>query len=149
VIVVEARRRSGSLITVRHALNQGREVFVVPGPVEGPFAEGTNQLLRDGARPIRNARDVFEDLGIDAFASGTPGVARPSSGPEFVGVTDSDSDSPVGQILSLLEQGPRTRDALSERLSIEPGALAQALLQLELANRVVLDRDGRLQLNWA
>ena len=55
VVVVEARARSGSLITVRHALAQGREVFVVPGAVDGPFAAGTNQLLREGARAIRSA----------------------------------------------------------------------------------------------
>ena len=149
VIVVEARRRSGWLITVRHALNQGREVFVVPGSVEGPFAEGTNQLLREGARPIRNARDVFEDLGLDAFGSGAPDVARPSSGFDTVTAAGSNSDSPVGRVLSLLKQGPLSRDALSERLELEPGSLAQALLELELANRVVQDRDGRLQLNWA
>ncbi len=65
VVVVEARRRSGSLITVRHALAQGREVFVVPGAVEGPFAAGTNQLLREGARAIQSARDLLDDLGIE------------------------------------------------------------------------------------
>jgi len=149
VIVVEARRRSGSLITVRHALNQGREVFVVPGSVEGPFAAGTNQLLREGARPIRNARDVLEDLGLDAFGSGAAGVARPSSGCEPVSAADSESDSPVGRVVSLLKDGPLSRDALSVRLALDPGTLAQALLELELANRVVQDRDGRLQLNWA
>ena len=64
VVVVEARRRSGSLITVGHALAQGREVFVVPGAVDGPFAAGTNQLLREGARAIQSARDLLDDLGV-------------------------------------------------------------------------------------
>ena len=72
-IVVEARRRSGSLITVRHALNQGREVFVVPGSIDGPFAEGTNQLLRDGARPIRSGSDGPGSLALADAPAGADG----------------------------------------------------------------------------
>ena len=58
VVIVEARARSGSLITARHALNQGRDVFVVPGPLRAATSEGTNRLLRDGAAPVLEARDV-------------------------------------------------------------------------------------------
>jgi DNA processing protein len=49
VVVVEARERSGSLITANHAANQGRDVFAVPGPITAPTSVGTNQLIRDGA----------------------------------------------------------------------------------------------------
>ena len=140
VIVVEARRRSGSLITVRHALNQGREVFVVPGSVVGPFAEGTNHLLREGARPIRDARDVLEDLRLEmADPTSTSTESAPHAGVESVS----------GRIRTLLESGPLSRDALAERLVLPPGELARALLELELVHRVVEDRDGCLHLDWS
>jgi DNA processing protein len=70
VVLVECRRRSGALVTCRHALEQGREIFVVPGWPGHPLAAGPLQLLRDGARLIRDADDLLEDLG------GIPGGVR-------------------------------------------------------------------------
>ena len=63
VVIVEAGERSGSLITARLALEQGREVFAVPGAVTNPLARGTHQLLRDGARLVADAGDVLDELG--------------------------------------------------------------------------------------
>ena len=143
IIVVEARRRSGSLITVRHALGQGREVFVVPGSTDGPFAEGTNQLLRDGARPICCARDVIEDLGFRAsLAEGAGGFgASPGKG--------STASALEARILLILEDGPITRDELRIRAGLEEGAeLASPLLELELSGRIILERDGRIHAKW-
>ena len=143
VIVVEARRRSGSLITVRHALAQGREVFVVPGSIDGPFAEGTNQLLRDGARPIRCARDVIEDLGLEGqWALGSSGPAS-SSRRKGAG-----SGSLEARILAALEDGPATREELLLQAELDVSGLASALLELELAGRIVQDRDGRIHAVW-
>ncbi len=147
VVVVEARRRSGSLITVRHALAQGREVFVVPGAVEGPFAAGTNQLLREGARAIQSARDLLDDLGIEVGSiadvpcrSGRAGRAaapQRSAGPAM----------PLAErIAGLLAAGPRTADELLLEAGLVAGGLATALLELELAGRVAEERDGRLHL---
>lgn len=65
VIVVEAPDRSGALITVDFAADQGRDVFAVPGPATAPNSAGTNRLLREGARLVRNADDVLEDLQIN------------------------------------------------------------------------------------
>jgi DNA processing protein len=144
VIVVEARRRSGSLITVRHALEQGREVFVVPGSIEGPFAEGTNQLLRDGARAVRCARDVIEDLGLDGridldpVITGWPSAGRPSN-----------PDSLEARVLELLAEGPATRDELLLRVELDASALASALLELELTGRIIEERDGRIHAIWS
>ncbi len=64
-IVIEAPERSGSLATARFAIEQGREVFVVPGPVNHPNYAGSHKLIRDGARLITSAKDIFEDLGIE------------------------------------------------------------------------------------
>jgi len=64
-IVVEAPEQSGALVTARLAAEQGREVFVVPGPMNHPNFKGSHKLARDGARLISSIEDVFEDLGID------------------------------------------------------------------------------------
>jgi DNA processing protein len=64
VIVIEAPMRSGSLSTANFAAEQGREVFVIPGPVNHPNYEGSHKLIRDGARLATSARDVLEDLGF-------------------------------------------------------------------------------------
>lgn len=63
VIVVEAGDRSGALITARHAMEQGREVFALPGRVEDRTSWGCHQLIRDGVKPIQSADDVLEELG--------------------------------------------------------------------------------------
>jgi DNA processing protein len=143
VIVVEARSRSGSLITVRHALQQGREVFVVPGSIEGPFAQGTNQLLRDGARAIRSARDVIEDLGLDDPA----GLGSDPSGE--VPLPEDEGGTLEARILAALERGPVTRDQLLTRVEPDAGRVAAALLELELGGRIVEERDGRIHLRWS
>lgn len=71
VVVIEAPMRSGALITASFAGDQGREVLVLPGNVLMPSSEGSNQLLRDGARIVRNGQDVLEDLGLGS----SPGPA--------------------------------------------------------------------------
>jgi DNA processing protein len=65
VVVVEAARRSGALITVDHALDLGLEVFAVPGSVETPQAEGANRLLRDGAHVLTDVGELLEVMGWD------------------------------------------------------------------------------------
>lgn len=65
IVVVEAPTRSGSLSTANFAAEQGREVFVVPGPVSHPNYAGSHRLIRDGARLVTSAKDILEDLGIE------------------------------------------------------------------------------------
>jgi DNA processing protein len=133
VVVVEARRRSGSLITARHAADQGADVFAVPGPITAPTSEGPNRLLRDGAGVVLEARDVLEPLGLAAAparsqaATGEPGRAA------------------LREICALLRRAPLTRDELCRRLARAPEDLAPDLLELELEGRVAEDRDGRLR----
>lgn len=147
VVVVEARRRSGSLITVRHALAQGRDVFVVPGSVDGPFAAGTNQLLREGARAIQSARDLLDDLGIELVA--VPDAKRRSKreGSAAAPPTGAGSAATLSErIAVLLDEGPRTPDDLLLEAGLDAGRLASALLELELAGRIAEERDGRFHL---
>jgi DNA processing protein len=139
VVVVEARERSGSLITAGHAANQGVDVFAVPGPITAPTSAGPNRLLRDGAYVALEAADVLHQMGVPVPA----GAALPGS--------ESAGDFPrrtanERAILDALEREPATRDELGQRLTRPPEQLALDLLELELEGRVVEDRDGRWRL---
>ena len=155
--MVEARKRSGSLITVRHALAQGREVFVVPGSIDGPFAEGSNQLLRDGARALLHSGDVVDDLLGEPETRREPSRnrAKQRSSPAQADQQRSLVDQtrvPTGleaELLRLLEAGPETREALLLGTAFAPRDIAAALLDLELAGRVVEERDGRFHRVWS
>ena len=138
VLVVEARPRSGSLITARHALDQGREVLVVPGPIDSPQAAGSNALLRDGARPVLEPRDVFEALASPFAGAPDPGqieADEPGAGP---------SAPDAGRIYAALRAESCDRDALGRQLEWPPGRLALGLMELEMEGWVEADRDGRL-----
>ena len=145
VIVVEARRRSGSLITVRHALDEGRDVFVVPGPSEGPFAEGSNRLLREGAIAVTGPEDVLEDLGVrEAFGEagafeGAKGEKSTRAGGKSAGL-----DPLAMRLLEALDGGPCSREQLLAAVDAAPGAMAASLLDLELSGRIREERDGRI-----
>jgi DNA processing protein len=129
LIVVEARERSGSLVTAGHALDQGIDVFAVPGPIAAPTSRGTNRLIRDGACPLLELGDVLDALGWSAGRA--PVRPGPAAAP--------------GAIEAALLAEPATRDELARRLERSPEQLALELLELELDGRVVEDRDGRLR----
>ena len=131
LVVVEARERSGSLHTVRHALDQGIDVLAVPGPVDAPTSLGPNRLLRDGAAPALDASDVLAALAA-APRRAAP-LPRERLAPELEAV------------LAALAHEPASRDALARRCELPARALAAVLLELELAGRIVEDRDGRLR----
>jgi DNA processing protein len=117
-VVVEARERSGALITADFALEEGREVFAVPGEITSALSAGANGLLRLGASPLLEASDVLSSYGVVA-----PERAEP----------DGDHDP----ILAALADGPASLDALSRRTGRAASELAAALTALELAGRVV------------
>ena len=119
-IVVEARERSGSLITADFALEEGREVFAVPGEITSGLSRGSNALLRLGATPLTAAGDVLEALGIDP----TP-PERP------------DLSETAGSVLAVLADGSASIDELVRRTTLEAGVIAAALAELELAGLVV------------
>ena len=138
LVVVEARERSGSLITAAHALDQGIDVLAVPGPVTAPTSVGPNRLIRDGAFVALEAADVVEVIGPGAASPSQRVVRTDPHGVEAVGEAG-------GRILRALLHEPATRDELGRRLGRAPEQLALDLLELELAGRVVEDRDGRLR----
>jgi DNA processing protein len=136
VVVVEARARSGSLVTARHALDQGREVLAVPGSPLAPTSAGPNQLLRSGAWPVLDASDVFAAIGLG-----------PASPPERAAARAREPAGPAAQhpIVTALLRDPATRDELCSRLGWSAPRVARELLPLELEGRVREDRDGRLR----
>jgi DNA processing protein len=134
VIVVEGRERSGSMVTARRAAEQGVDVLAVPGPVDAPTSAGPHALIRDGAVLARDSADVLHALGIEV--PGPPAAAASAKRP---------ADPVARAILRALRQEPQSRDALAARLGCPPAALAAPLLALELAGRLVEDRDGRLR----
>ena len=131
VVVVEARVRSGSLTTARHAAEQGVDVCAVPGPVGRPGSEGPHALLRDGALLVRGAADVLELLGL---APGAERRAAPSPAPP--------TDPLARRVLAEIERAPRATDLLARTLSLAPGDLLAVLSTLELDARIRRDRDG-------
>ena len=132
VVVVEAKHRSGSLITARHALNQGREVLVVPGPIDSANSAGSNTLLRDGAKPVLDASDVLN--AISPFEVGLSAVDSLPSIP----------DPDQAHIHALLLEESRDRDTLARELAWSPGRFALALSGLEMEGWLEVERDGRL-----
>jgi DNA processing protein len=116
-IVVEARKRSGALITADFALEEGREVFAVPGEITSSLSAGTNALLRLGATPLTTAADVLESLGIPS----------PS---ERAG-----ADNPILELL------PATADELVRRTGLAVGEVIATLAELDVAG-LAAEGDG-------
>jgi DNA processing protein len=114
-VVVEARERSGALITADLALEEGREVFAVPGEITSALSAGTNGLLKLGATPLTSAADVLASLGIETPVSDTG--------------------------FPLLELLPATADELVRRTGRDSAEIARELVELELAGRIVA-HDG-------
>jgi len=134
LVVVEARERSGSTTSVRHALHQGIEVFAVPGPVDAPTSDVPNRLLCEGACPARGAEDVLEALALAAPEPAPAGSPAPEAGSKT-----------AGALLARLSQGPASRDELQRALALPARSLSLAVLDLELAGRIARDRDGRFR----
>ena len=139
VVIVEAARRSGSLITARLAGEQGREVFAVPGSPLDPRAEGTNGLLKQGATLVTEAADVISVLepilgrGLDLPAREPP--------PEPAAPHDVEpAEDERARIVSLLGPTPVSLDDLVRLSGATPAIVRTVLLELEIAGR--LERHG-------
>jgi DNA processing protein len=139
VIVVEAARRSGSMVTARHAAEQGRDVMAVPGHPLDPRADGPNALLKDGAALVRNAEDVLETLQAAEIFAGPqpslPGFSEPERAPFDL------EDHARQQIIEALSPVPIEIDELIRVTGLSARAVAVVLIELELAGRI--NREGR------
>jgi DNA processing protein len=126
VVVVEARERSGALITADFGLDEGREVFAVPGEITSSLSSGTNALLKLGATPLTSSQDVLDALGIE----------RPDVAGAAVDVSPD-----ATHVLELVRAAAAGADELAARGTLDAGAVSVALTELELAG-LVASADG-------
>ena len=135
-LVVEAARKSGSLITARLAVEQGREVFAIPGSIHSPVSRGCHQLIRDGAKLVEEAADVLAELPI-SLPKETLTAERSSP------LGDGELDKEYEMLLDALGFEPATIDVLVARTRLGVESVASMLLILELKGRVEALPGGR------
>ncbi|MBX3660055.1 MAG: DNA-processing protein DprA [Ramlibacter sp.] len=136
-LVVEAALQSGSLITARQALEQGKDVFAIPGSIHSPQSRGCHSLIKQGAKLVESAQDILEEL--------APGVAtdfiarqRPATGATAANDVDS-------SLLQALGFDPVSLDALVARTGIDTATLQARLLSLEMDGQVARLPGGLFQ----
>lgn len=130
VLVVEAGMQSGSLITARLATEQGREVFAIPGSIHNPMARGCHRLIRDGAKLVETAQDIFEELAPRLGARlHADGLTSPTAKEEATMVPREESHA---RLLDLLGFDPQTADTLIHASGLTPAEVSSILLMLEL-----------------
>tara|TARA_R110000868_G_scaffold158036_3_gene385816 strand:- start:72251 stop:73336 length:1086 start_codon:yes stop_codon:yes gene_type:complete len=123
-VVVEAALRSGSLITARYAMEQGREVFAIPGSIHNPLAKGCHWLIKQGAKLVETANDIIEELGPIANVATVNAVSS--------NVTPIELDDDYQQLLNHIDFDPISTDAIIQRSGLKPEQVASMLLILEL-----------------
>jgi DNA processing protein len=144
VVVVEAAAKSGSLITARTALDQGRDVLAVPGHPFDARAGGCNMLIRDGAVLVRSAADVIEALMREAPR---PALEAPVAVPQAAERRSLAETSALhGRILDRLGPSPVAEDQLIRDLALPAGQVAPELVSLELEGRIRRQPGGLLSL---
>lgn len=135
LLVIEAPSRSGSLITANQALEQGRSVFAVPGPIDRPTSEGCNRLIQQGAKLVCSAEDVVEELSHEI--NSLPLDFEPESWDPAEGSNDQVTPSPElseaeSLLLDQLDGRELTIDALCDFTGMPSGIVSAHLLQLEM-----------------
>jgi len=118
VIVTEAAKRSGTLATVQHALEQGREVFAVPGNITSPLSVGCNAIIKQGASPITCAEDVLEIIAPDLLQT-----------QQSLALGNTPLES---KIIELIQSGIRDGDQIFEQCNVEISEFSQALSMMEI-----------------
>ena len=131
VLIVEAALRSGSLITARHALEQGREVFAVPGSIHNPLARGCHALIQQGAKLTEKIQDIVDELGPLCTVVGAANGIAPSGGDNHEGL-----DEGTKLLFEYIGYEPVGIDDLIESTSLSAHEIASKLLEMELKNLV-------------
>lgn len=144
VLVVEAGIKSGSLITARHAVDQGREVFAIPGSIHNPLARGCHRLIRQGAKLVETAADIVEELAPMARELGAhidrllqpaaPAAADDAAGPAV--------DPDEKKVLDALGYDPTSIDRVVERTGLTPESVSSMLLIMEMRGLVAASGGG-------
>ncbi|AFL75077.1 DNA-processing protein DprA [Thiocystis violascens] len=152
VLVTEAALKSGSLITARTALEQGREVFAVPGSIRNPLARGCHALIRDGARLVESAQEILVELApLLHCALAAPDSALAATAATAVDLTEAEAapdlsvslDAESQRLLNSMGFDPVAPDELIERSGLPAQRVAAMLLVLELSGHVSSAPGGR------
>ena len=139
VVVVEAAKKSGSLITAGMALDEGREVFAVPGQIDSFKSSGSHWLLQQGAKLVQSVEDIFVELGWEGLAS--PGV-------EQSGLPDVALDPDAEKLLNMLDVYPTSRNEMIARSGLKAAKVTELLLLFELEGLIeMLPGDELRRLN--
>ena len=133
-LVVEAGRGSGALITAYHSLDQDREVYAVPGPVDGDKSAGCHELIQNGAKLVGRVEDILAELQL-------PYSAQP--GQQIDLLRESDLTGPERKIVDYLQREPVLVDQIAEDLQLDVSQLLGVLLQLEMKGLVVQSAGKR------
>lgn len=151
IVVVEAGKQSGALITARLGLEQNREVFAVPGPITSEMSQGTNELIRDGATPVSSAEQIMDALELFSLFDGmTPSKAArqtPRKGSDAVSniverTTSNQPQNDQEKILAVLSKNPASIDEIVKASTLPSHTVASVLTMLEI-DGLVKDTGGR------
>jgi len=140
-LVVEAARRSGSLITARLACEQGREVFAIPGSIHNTLSRGCHELIRQGAKLVESAEDIVSELGPIAGH-----LMQNREGKESAVNKSVDRDVDYKLLIRVLDHDPATVDQIADRCGLTIGQVSSMLLILELEGEIEALQGGRYSL---
>ena len=145
-LVVEAALRSGSLITARLAVEQGKDVFAIPGSIHSPQSRGGHLLIRQGAKLVESVQDILEELRFDCDAPSSAFSATSAAGNTVAGSDSEDVEvEPSSGLLHDLGYDPVSLDALCARTGYSAAELQVRLLELELDGHVARLPGGLFQ----
>ncbi len=137
-LVVEAAKRSGSLISARLAAEQGREIFAIPGSIHNPMSRGCHQLIRQGAKLVESADDIVSELGpMVGHLMESALEGEPESG------DSKHHDADYETLLQTLSYDPASADELSEQSGLTIDQVSSMLLILELEKKIETQAGGR------
>lgn len=137
-LVVEAARRSGSLITARLSAEQGREIFAIPGSIHNPLSRGCHLLIRQGAKLVETAGDIVDELGpLVEHMANIPDEPTPAT------LLAADSDPDYETLLDTMGFDPATVDELADRSGLTIDQVSSMLLILELEGKIEAQTGGR------